>query len=255
MPTRILLELCIASLEDALAAAEGGAGRVELNSALEVGGLTPSAGLVREVVESLDATPTSVVAMIRPRPGGFCYSKSELRVMQRDIAMALRLGVDGIAMGVLTNKGEVDDAACQMLIEPVLAAGKQAVFHRAFDVTPNAQQALESLVRLGFARVLTSGQASSAWAGVEVIAALIQQAKMRIEILPGAGITADNIADLVRHCGCTQVHGSLRKQRRDDSTRHRPDLRFGAKTLGPESQFGATDPIKVGQMVEVLKGL
>lgn len=255
MTTRILLELCIASLQDALASAEGGAGRVELNSALEVGGLTPSAGLIREVVESLNATPTSVIAMIRPRPGGFHYAKSDLRVMQRDIAMALRLGVDGVALGVLTDRGEVDEDACKALIEPVLAAGKQAVFHRAFDVTPDAPQALEALIRVGFTRLLTSGQASSAWAGVEVLAALIKQAALRIEILPGAGIGPDNVADLVRHCGCTQVHGSMRKQLPDPSTQHRPDLRFGAKELSPESQFGTTDPIRVGQMVEALRGL
>lgn len=248
-----MLEVCVASLGDALAAVEGGAGRVELNSALELGGLTPSAGLLLEVVEALRATPATVISMIRPRPGGFCYHKSDLRVMQRDIALALKLGADGVAVGVLTDRGEVDRERCAELIAPVLEAGKQAVFHRAFDLTPVPMDAMETLIELGFCRVLTSGQAESVVAGAGTIAALARRAAGRIELLPGGGVRPDNVAQLMRFTGCTQLHGSLRGAKLDRSNRHHPDLRFSAATLPPESQYGSTDQHLVARVVEAMR--
>lgn len=248
-----LLEVCVASLADALSAAEGGAGRVELNSALELGGLTPSAGLLLEVVEALSATPATVIAMVRPRPGGFCYHKSDLRVMQRDIALALKLGADGVALGVLTDQGRVDAERCAELIAPVLEQGRQVVFHRAFDLTPVPTEALDTLIDLGFHRVLTSGQASSAFAGAETIAALRAHAAGRIELLPGGGVRPDNVAQLMRHTGCAQLHGSMRTARQDRSNRHRPDLRFGVANLPPESQYGTTDQHLVARVIDAMR--
>ncbi|XAL98625.1 hypothetical protein OT109_13670 [Phycisphaeraceae bacterium D3-23] len=248
-----LLEVCVASLADALAAVDGGAGRVELNSALELGGLTPSAGLLLEVVEALSATPATVVAMIRPRPGGFCYHKSDLRVMQRDIALALKLGADGVALGVLTELGKIDRERCAELIAPILEAGKQAVFHRAFDLTPAPMDAIETLIELGFCRVLTSGQASTAFAGAGTIGALTKKAAGRIELLPGGGVRPDNVAQLMQFTGCTQMHGSLRGALQDRSNRNNPDLRFSVANLPPESQYGATDQHLVARVVEAMR--
>lgn len=248
-----LLEVCIASLGDALSAVEAGAGRVELNSALELGGLTPSAGLLREVVEALSVSPATVIAMIRPRPGGFCYGKSDLRVMKRDVAMALRLGADGVALGVLTGTGEVDAERNAELIRPVLAQGKQAVFHRAFDLTPAPMDALETLVELGFHRVLTSGQAASALEGVGTIGALVRRAAGRIEILPGGGVRPSNVAQLMSFGGSAQLHGSMRTLRQDTSTRHQPGLRFGVAEVPPESVYGVTDQQLVAQVVQAMR--
>ncbi|MEM9415782.1 MAG: copper homeostasis protein CutC [Planctomycetota bacterium] len=248
-----LLEVCVASLGDALAAVEGGAGRVELNSALELGGLTPSPGLLLEVVEALRATPATVIPMIRPRPGGFCYHKSDLRVMQRDIALALKLGADGVALGVLTESGEIDRERCADLIAPVLEAGKEAVFHRAFDLTPNPMEAIEALIDLGFCRVLTSGQASSAFAGAGTIAALAKKAAGRIELLPGGGVRPNNVAQLMQFTGCHQLHGSLRGSKEDHSNRNNPELRFGVANLPPESQYSTTDQHLVARVVEAMR--
>ncbi len=248
-----LLEVCVSSLGDALSAVEAGAGRVELNSALELGGLTPSPGLLREVVEALSVSPATVIAMVRPRPGGFCYRRSDLRVMKRDVAMALRLGADGVALGVLTANGEVDAERNAELIRPVLAAGRQAVFHRAFDLTPAPMEALETLIELGFHRVLTSGQAASALEGVGTIGALTRCAAGRIEVLPGGGVRPDNVARLMSFGGCAQLHGSMRTLRQDPSTRHQPTLRFGPEQLPPESVYGVTDEQLVAHVVQAMR--
>ncbi len=150
---RVLLEVAVASVEDALAAQAGGADRLELNSALGLGGLTSSLGTLQEVKATL-ALP--VFVMIRPRPGGFAYSDADFRVMQRDSDLALQHGADGLVFGILTPEGQVDAQRCHTLVRQ--AAGRVAVFHRAFDVTPDPLAALEQLIDLGFQRVMTSGQ-------------------------------------------------------------------------------------------------
>ena len=126
----------------------GGADRVELCCALMLGGLTPSLGCLRE---SRAAVQIPIMAMIRPRAGGFSYSASEFKVMQRDIETALAEGADGIALGILTSAGAVDLVRCRQIVK--LAAGRQVVFHRAFDVVPEPLVALEQLIDLGVTRL------------------------------------------------------------------------------------------------------
>src|SRR5438105_4751027 len=130
-PRRILLEVCVASAEDAAVAAAAGADRLELNAALALGGLTPSLG---SIVEARQATALPVIVMARPRPGGFCYSVSEYRVLRRDVDAALGNGADGVAFGVLTDSGEIDTERVREVVRQI--GPRQAVFHRAFDVTP-----------------------------------------------------------------------------------------------------------------------
>ena len=156
---RFLLEVCIASPRDALEASRAGADRLELNSALELGGLTPSAGLVGEV---LRVTDLPVIAMVRPRAGGFCYDAEEQRVMLRDAEALLEQGVAGIAFGALTPAREIDQPFCRELVR--LAGQAETVFHRAFDVIDDARTAARCLVDLHVTRLLTSGQAAAAMA-------------------------------------------------------------------------------------------
>eukprot|EP00752_Nemacystus_decipiens_P015231 g13564.t1 len=189
----VALEVCVDSLTSGLIAARLGAARIEINSALELGGLTCSIGLVEAVVQQVKPLGCAVIAMVRPRPGGFAYGAEEQRVMKRDIQALIRAGVDGIALGVLKPTGGVDAEAVRQLIKPVLAAGKQAVFHRAFDLVPNPVAALQTLIKLGVTRVLTSGQAPTAIEGAALIRRLIEQADGQIEVLPGSGITPSNI--------------------------------------------------------------
>ena len=157
---RIKLEICTASAEDCAVAEQSGADRVELNCALMLGGLTPSLGALRE---ARAAIRIPLIAMIRPRAGGFCYSASDFKVMQRDVEAALAEGADGIAFGILTPNGTIDLERCRQIVK--LAAGRQIVFHRAFDVVPEPLTALDQLIDLGVTRVMTSGQETSAYNG------------------------------------------------------------------------------------------
>jgi copper homeostasis protein len=249
-PRRILLEVAVASVEDALAAAAGGADRLELNAALALGGLTPSLGLVREV---RDAVRLPVLVMIRPRPGGFAYSAADFKVMQRDADLVLESGADGIVFGILTDDGRVDAERCAVLVRQ--AAGRQAVCHRAFDVTPDPLAALDQLIGLGFRRVLTSGQEESAYNGAGLIADLIRRAAGRIEVLPAGGINRFTVADVVARTGCDQVHASLHASREDGSVRARPQVSFGAAFRPAEDRYEATSQDAVAELRGRLKQL
>ena len=210
--SRVLIEVCIASVEDAITAATGGADRLELNVALELDGLTPTVGLLEEVKA---AVTIPVIAMIRPRAGGFRYSSAELRLMIRDAEMLLAAGSDGIASGALGGDGTIDGEFWEAM--RCLAKDRELVFHRAFDVLPNQITQLQSLIDLGTDRVLTSGGARNAWDGREQIAQLQQVSSGRIEILPGAGVSPENAMPLVRATGCNQIHGSFKRMQRDSA--------------------------------------
>jgi copper homeostasis protein len=220
---RRLLEVPLASVEDAAAALQGGAHRLELNAALELGGLTPSLGTFLEIRA---AVRLPIVVMIRPRPGGFVYSPAELRILHRDIDLFLGHGAEGIAFGVLDPVGNIDQARCRELVRQI--GSTRAIFHRAFDVIPNPHDALEQLIDLGVRRVLTSGQAPTASEGIATLAALEQQAARRIEILPAGGITRQNVSILLTRTGCDQIHASLRTRGDDPTLRQRPFLAFGS---------------------------
>ena len=223
----VLLEVCVESVDDAVAAAAGGAGRIELNTALPLDGLTPTPGLL---IEARRAVRVPLVTMARPRAGDFTYTASEFRVLRRDVEFALEHGADGVAFGVLTEDRRVDVRRCRQVVREIHGAGREAVFHRAFDRVTNLPEALEALIDLGVPRVLTSGGKPNALAGAAVIAELITRAGVRIEILPGGGIRRGNAARILARTGCDQLHTSLR----DRSGRmNRTDLALLRHALAP----------------------
>jgi copper homeostasis protein len=200
---RLLLEIASDGLGSALAAAEGGADRVELFANSGVGGTTPSAGTIASARAAL-AIPLHV--LIRPRAGDFLYSRAECDAMLHDIELCVRLGCDGVVIGALDEAGDVDVASCRAL---VAAAGSLAVtFNRAFDLARNQPAALEAIIELGCSRVLTSGGRASAHEGELVIAGLVRQAQERVTILAGAGITPARVAPLVAATGVREIHAS-----------------------------------------------
>jgi copper homeostasis protein len=201
-----------------------------------LGGLTPSLGSLRE---SRAAVRLPIIAMIRPRPAGFCYSRAEFTVMQRDAELALAEEADGIAFGILTAAGALDVPRCRQMLK--LAAGRQAVFHRAFDVVRDPLKALEQLIDLGVTRVMTSGQEASAYNGAAQIAEYIRRAAGRIEILPAGGINRFTIADVIKRTGCDQVHASLSTASADRSASGRPQVSFGGTIKQSEVEFTVTD--------------
>ena len=247
MGKRVLLEVCVASVDDALAAIAGGADRLEVNSALSLGGLTPSAGLFAEVRR---AVSLPLVAMVRPRAGGFCYSANDFRVMLRDAETLLSAGADGLAFGVLTSTGAVDVDRCRQLRE--LCGSRTAVFHRALDVTPDPFMALDQLTDLGFQRVMTSGQEATALRGVPLIANFIRRAAGSVEILPAGGINRTTVGDIVNQTGCDQIHVSLRAATRDTSVAARPQIVFGTLHRVSEVDFEQTDEKAVAEMKSLL---
>lgn len=247
---RILLEVCIASVDDAVLAAAAGADRLELNAALPLGGLTPSLGTLIEVKRAV-ALP--VLVMLRPRPGGFCYSDSDFLTLRRDLDLALEHGANAVVFGVLKEDGRVDVERCHHLVSQ--AGQTPCVFHRAFDVVPEPAAALEQLIDLGFCRVMSSGQEAAALHGSALLRQLIETAGQRIEVLPAGGIRATNVRDVVSRTGCTQVHASLRHRLPDSSTRHRPALRFGGALPETEDEFEQTRPESVRELRTLLDSL
>ena len=236
MSHKILLEICCGSAEDALEAARGGADRVELNSNLFQGGLTPTLGALRTVKRHSDIP---VMAMVRPRAGGFCYTETEFEVACEDARLLLENGADGLVFGFLHDDGTVDERRTARLVE--LCAGHPCVFHRALDVVPDWRRALDTLADLGVTRVLTSGQESDVFFALDTIRQMIDYAAGRIEILPGAGITLRNVDRVVAATGCTQVHLAHHKTLPDHSVSNNRSIYYGGALYPPEDIFEVTD--------------
>ncbi|MTB52999.1 copper homeostasis protein CutC [Lewinella sp. W8] len=199
----VTFEVCLQSVDDAVAAQRGGAQRVELCAALVEGGITPSPA---SISQCRDAVDIDIMVMIRPRGGDFDYTERELEQMHQDIEFCQRVGVTGVVFGLLTPEGDVAQAQVQSLRE---TAGDLAVtFHRAFDVCRNPLSALETLIDLGVDRILTSGQAATVPEGLALLKTLHQRAAGRIGILPGCGITPENVARVLRETGVREFHAT-----------------------------------------------
>lgn len=201
-----ILEVCAGDIESIIAAAKGGADRIELCSALSEGGITPSIGLIRK---ALEVPGIKVNVLIRPRGGDFIYSEDEVECMVADIEAAKEAGVNGVVIGALTPEGDIDIPVCQQLM--TAAKGLSVTFHRAFDRCRNPEKALEQIIDLGCDRILSSGQAGSALEGKEMLAAMVRQARGRIIILAGAGVSESNAAEIIRFTGTNEIHASARK--------------------------------------------
>jgi copper homeostasis protein len=188
----------------AVAAERGGAHRIELCAELRVGGLTPSEDLMRMARKKVKVP---IFAMIRPRAGDFLYSPHELAQMHSDIATARRMGMDGIVLGVLTGNRRVDIERMRELLKAAQAL--PVTFHRAFDEAADLDIALEDVIDTGAARILTSGAANTAAAGIERLANLVAAATDRIIIIPGGGINACNALDVAHQTGAQELHSGL----------------------------------------------
>lgn len=239
------IEVCVDSVAGVRIARDGGADRVELCSALEVGGVTPSAGLVHAAV----AVGLPVHVLIRSRPGDFVFSDAEIAVMTDDVSAAVAAGAAAVVIGALTRDGGVDVEATGRLIA---AAGSASVtFHRAFDLTVDPLAALDTLRSLGVARVLTSGQAARALDGSALLAALVRRSGADGPvILAGGGVRPESVADLIARTGVSEVHFSARVPGAGVNTAG-PET---AVRMGPADDGGhhVTDPAMVAAMVRAV---
>jgi copper homeostasis protein len=236
-----LLEVAANSPSSALAAQEGGAGRVELCASLGEGGITPSYAQIAIARERLRIP---LYVLVRPRGGDFLYDSIERETMCRDIEQCVRLGCDGVVVGVLDADGSLDRLACRELID---AAGPLGVtLHRAFDVARDQREALEVAISLGFERVLTSGARATAMEGAALIHDLVQQAGDRIVVMPGAGIDAANVLPLRQATGAVEFHASAKRHLPSGMTHFPPHVR------GMDAGEERSDPERIRAIVMAL---
>jgi copper homeostasis protein len=199
---RMILEICVDSLDGVAAAVAGGADRIELCAALELGGLTPSAALLAQAV----ATGLPVHAMIRPRAGGFVVEPAELTLMLDDIRRAAALGAVGVVVGALLPDDRLDEAALARMRE--VAQDLVVVLHRAIDLTPDPIAATGWALALGYDKVLSSGGARTANGGAAVLRQMVSVAGNRLSVIAGSGIRPDNVGQLIAATGVREVHAS-----------------------------------------------
>jgi copper homeostasis protein len=207
MSEKVIFELCAETLQACIAARDGGADRIELCSALSEDGLTPSHGLIHAAVER---TGLPIHVIIRPRGGDFLYTDDEFAMMRDDVKHASEMGAAGVVIGLLHKDRTVDIDRTRELVE--LAGVLEVTFHRAFDLTPSRETALEEVIATGCRRLLTSGGEPDAVAGTANLAVLVKQAAGRIAIAAGGGLRHGNVAKVVDASGVRQVHSSLRRK-------------------------------------------
>lgn len=242
---RVVLEVCCGSADDVAEAFRAGADRVELNSDLFHGGLTPTVG---SLVVAKRTTGMKIMTMVRPREGGFCYTQGEFAVAVEDAGELLRHGADGLVFGFLHQDGTLDRARTKVLADLARSAGRESVFHRAIDVVPDWRQALDTLIELGVTRVLTSGQAPDVSQATQTIREMIDYAAGRIEILPGAGITRGNMDRVIAQSGCTQIHLAAHKLQYDLSVQNNRAIYYGGCLYPPEDRFNLIDGEYIGAL-------
>lgn len=244
-----MVEVCCGSYADCLAAYKGGADRVELNSALSVGGLTPTLATLKKVKQDTDL---KVICMSRPRAAGFCYDENDTETMLLDAKIMLENGADGIAFGFLHSDCTVEEQATKRMVDLVHSYGKEAVYHRAFDMLKDPFVGCETLIQLGVDRILTSGQRPKAMEGIDLIASLQQKYGDKIQFLPGSGMNATNALQMFEKTGVYQVHSSC-KNYATDSTTTSDTVTFAYLESPHTNDYDVVDIELVKKLVEVVK--
>jgi len=245
MNQTVLLEVCANSVTSAIAAQEGGAGRVELCENLHEGGTTPSHGQILMARKKLHI---KLYVLLRPRSGDFLYTNLEYDVMTADLRYCIEAGCDGVVIGILNADGTIDKERCTALVTMAKQWGLGVTFHRAFDICADMDRALEDIIEMGCERILTSGGKITAIEGLGTIANLIKKADSRITIMPGSGINEKNVGDVVQFTGAIEVHSSARMSVPSKMEYKHDHIILGNK-LGDEYIFDETSVDRVRDIV------
>lgn len=244
---RDLFEVCAGSVQDCINAQLGGADRVELNSALHLGGLTPSLAMLKLVKEK---TSLKVICMDRPRAAGFCYDDVEIETMFEDAKILLENGADGISFGFLNSDATINVTETKKMVELIHQYQKEAVFHRAFDCVDDPMHAIKQLIDCGVDRILTSGLQPTAMQGASVLEKLQSAFGDQIELLAGSGINANNIRALKEQTGLHQFHGSCKEWCKDPTT----TVRNVSYAYHESDDYDCVSLEKVRSIVQELRG-
>ena len=210
-----MIEFCVGSYEDSLKVSQLGAKQIELNSALSLGGLSPSLSVLKRIKKETDLI---VNCMVRPRAAGFFYSKYEKQIIFDEAKLFLENGADGIVFGFLNEDGTIDTLSTKDMVSFIHSYQKTAIFHRAFDCTSNPFEAMETLIDCGVDRVLTSGQMPTASEGKDCLKGLNQRYGEQIQILMGSGVNAQNASELMAYTGIKNIHSSCLGIKEDPTT-------------------------------------
>lgn len=245
MSDKVIVEVCVDSLDSALAAEGGGAQRVELCSGLIEGGVTPSAGLIATTRQKISI---GLHVMIRPRAGDFCYSPDEFSVMQRDVLMAKQLGADGVVFGILDLDGTVDVPKTRQLVE--LARPLKTTYHRAFDMSADLRPSLEQVIETGADRILTSGGTPTAVEGAETLRNLVELASGRVIVMACGGIDAENVRVVIDQTGVREVHVGLRTPMASPMRYRNENIAMGT-VRGSEYQRFVVQEDRVARLIQV----
>ncbi len=216
MVNNIKIEICCGNIDDVVEAAKFPIDRIELNSGMELGGLTPTIATLKKAKEITDA---AVVCMTRTRTAGFVYTQDAYEVMLKDAEILLENGADGIVFGFLNEDNTVDVSRTEEITKLIKSYGKEAIFHKAFDMTEDPYKAIEVLIEVGVDRVLTDGHSEyDILCGCPLLKELHEKYGDKIEILPGGGVRVENVKEILDFTGIKQIHMSSKKTYEDNGT-------------------------------------
>lgn len=242
-----ILEVCVGSVESAIAAKQGGANRLELCSNLIIGGTTPDINLFNLIKENVDI---DINVLIRPRFGDFLYSNYEFEIMKQDIEMFKKAGANGVVIGILKSDGSLNIPQMKTLID--IADGMDVTFHRAFDVCNNPMKALEEAKSLGINTILTSGQQNNCILGKELIKQLVEKSENKIDILVGSGVNSNNISEIINYTKSTSFHLSGKKIIDSNMKYRKKDVSMGLSSIS-EYDIVRTDSSEIKKVRQAIE--
>ena len=236
------LEIIGFTIEGCIMAQRAGAHRIELCDSPADGGTTGSYGFIKAAREKLQI---ELFPIIRPRGGDFLYSDDEFEIMKTDVKLCKDIGCDGVVIGMLTTDGKVDKKRCSVLADSAYPLG--VTFHRAFDRTVDAFEALEDIIEIGCERILTSGQKQNAIEGATLIKQLIEKADDRIIIMPGSGVKSNNIMQLAEITAAIEFHSSAR-------SKVKSKMGYNDPALNENLESFVVDEEEIKKMLSLLQG-